>query len=87
MANSKLSAQIKNRFSHNTVESDRGFSDIPGSLVKEAKQSVSAAGEDFFSQLLGVGKFETTDQNDPQGGVKAYEKFTLYDSDRKTVAR
>lgn len=83
MANSKLTAQLRNRFSANNHEKEKSVSELPQAFIKDVKQNVSAAGEDFFSQLLGVGKFESTTQPDNHGEVKPYEKFTLYDSDRK----
>lgn len=86
MANSSSSTQYRNRIaSNNPIESGSSFSDIPGSLVKNVTQNLSEAKDDLFSQLLGVGKFEKTDQPTENDEVKPYQKFTLYDSDRKAI--
>ncbi|CAN5176832.1 hypothetical protein BH09PAT1_BH09PAT1_1000 [soil metagenome] len=87
MANSRLTAQIKNRFPvKNTAETESSFADIPSSFAKDTKKQVSAVPDDFFSQLLGMGDFEKSDHAESKGAeeAKPYEKFTLYDSDRKS---
>lgn len=88
MANSKLTSQIKNKFtSTNPIEKGPGYSDLPGSFVKDVKQNIAAVPDDFFNQLLGMGRFENTGTDSAPHGdeVKPYQKFTLYDSDRKTT--
>lgn len=85
MANSNTSSQLRNRIaSNNPIETGRSISDIPSAIAKDVKNSVAAAPADFFNQLLGMEDYSKDRQEKPhEGKVKPYEKFTLYNSDRK----
>jgi hypothetical protein len=85
MANSNSSSQLRNRItSNNPIETGRSIGDIPGSVARDIKDSVSAAPADFFNQLLGMGDYAGDHkEGSHEGEVKPYEKFTLYSSDHK----
>jgi len=84
MANSNTSSQLRNRIgSNNPIETGRSIGDIPGSVARDIKDSVSAAPADFFNQLLGMGDFAVDHKEKSNEDIKPYEKFTLYSSDHK----
>lgn len=84
MASSQLSTQLRNRIASNNHETEKGVSSTPRAFAKDIKQNLDGARDDFFSQLLGIGKYEKSyhEGSSHSEGSKPYQKFTLYDSDR-----
>jgi len=81
MPSSKLTAQIRKQIaSNNQIETgNSSVGDFPKELKNYVKENVSAMPDDFLSQLLGVGRYETdsTKASSKPQEMKPGLEFTL----------